>query len=229
MHPLDNVIWKALTTSQVKFAEASDLARRFQEEVSVLGAVREQSEEAYGSLANLTKSRTVGVLLEGAEAPHGWTVIAGGNLMQMLHENGSLMASAASDTPPFSDLGPADAPEMVALAELTRPGPFGPRTRELGRYIGIRQNGSLAAMAGERLRIPGYTEVSAVCTHPEFLGRGYARSLMMELMQRIIERAERPFLHVRSDNTRAIELYRRLGFTERAHLYYAVMRYSGKL
>lgn len=228
MHPLDNVIWKALTTSQANFAEVSALARRFQEEVSLLGAVREQSQEAYGSLADLTQLRAVGVLLEGAEVPRGWTVITGGNLMQMLHQNGSLMASAASDTPPFSDLGPADAPEMVALAELTRPGPFGPRTRELGRYIGIRQNGELAAMAGERLRIPGYTEVSAVCTHPEFLGRGYARSLMIELMQRIVERGERPFLHVRNDNTRAIELYRRLGFTVRANLYYAVMRYNGK-
>lgn len=227
MHPLHNVIWKALTTSQAHFAEASDLARRFPEEVSVLGAVYEQSEEAYRSLACLTKLRTVGVLLEEAEPPRGWTVIGGGSLMQMVRENGSLMSPAASDTPPFSDLGAADAPEMVALAELTRPGPFSLRTRELGRYIGIRQDGRLAAMAGERLRIPGYTEVSAVCTHPEFLGRGYARSLMIELMQRIIERGERPFLHVRSDNTRAIELYRRLGFTERAHLYYAVMRCSG--
>lgn len=228
MHPLNNVIWKALTTSQANFAEASDLARRFQEEVSVLGAVREQSEEAYRSLADLTRSRAVGVLLEGAEAPRGWTVIGGGNLMQMVHENGSPPSSATSDTPQFFDLSAADAPEMVALAELTKPGPFGPRTRELGRYIGIRQNGRLAAMAGERLRIPGYTEVSAVCTHPEFLGRGYARALMIELMQRIIERGERPFLHVRKDNTRAIELYRWLGFTERVHPYYAVMRYSGK-
>lgn len=205
------------------------MARRFPEEVSLLGAVCENSEDAYRSLAGLTRLRAVGILLEEAKPPAGWTVILGGPLLQMLHENGSPPSSAAADTPQFFDLSAADAPEMVALAELTRPGPFSLRTRELGRYIGIRQNGRLAAMAGERLRIPGYTEVSAVCTHPEFLGRGYARTLMVELMQRIIERGERPLLHVRSDNTRAIELYRRLGFTERAHLYYAVMRCSGKL
>ena len=83
-------------------------------------------------------------------------------------------------------------------------------------------------MAGERLRIPGYTEVSAVCTHPEFLGRGYARYLMIELMEKIIERGEQPFLHVRIDNTRAVELYQRMGFKVRKQLFYAVMRYAQK-
>jgi predicted GNAT family acetyltransferase len=128
------------------------------------------------------------------------------------------------DSPRFVELSAPESPEMVALAELTRPGPFGRRTHELGRYIGIRHAGALAAMAGEHLRLPGFTEVSAVCTHPEHVGRGYARLLMTELMRCILQRGERPFLHVRNDNTYAIELYRRLGFRERVQLYYAVMR-----
>jgi len=126
-------------------------------------------------------------------------------------------------------LGAADSPEMVDLAHLTRPGPFGPRTYELGDYLGIRngdgnQPGRLVAMAGERLRVPGFTEISAVCTHPSHTGRGYAALLMTELIERIHGRSEQPFLHVRADNARAIELYRRLGFTQRVLWHYAVVR-----
>lgn len=116
---------------------------------------------------------------------------------------------------------------MLALAQLTKPGPFGLRTRELGTYIGIRQNGQLVAMAGERLRVPGFTEISAVCTHPDHLGRGYAATLMTELMHRIRSRGEVPFLHVREDNTRAIPIYERLGFRKRVLLHFAVVRKPG--
>ncbi len=97
---------------------------------------------------------------------------------------------------------------MVALAELTKPGPFGTRTRELGEYLGVRQSHRLVAMAGERLHLPGYTEVSAVCTHPDYQGRGYARELMSILMRRIMKRGETPILHVRQENVSAIHLYR---------------------
>jgi predicted GNAT family acetyltransferase len=113
---------------------------------------------------------------------------------------------------------------MMELTALTKPGPFGRRTHELGTYLGIRRDGKLIAMAGERMKIPGYTEVSAVCTHPRHTGHGYARILMTEIMRRILGRGETPFLHVREDNTRAIELYRRLGFSERARLHLAVLR-----
>jgi predicted GNAT family acetyltransferase len=118
----------------------------------------------------------------------------------------------------FIELTAADAAEMFALATLTKPGPFGIRTRELGDYIGIRREGKLVAMAGERLRAPGFTEVSAVCTHPNHLGHGYATGLMVEIMQRILMRGETPFLHVRSQNQHAIDLYRRLGYVDR-HLF----------
>ena len=113
---------------------------------------------------------------------------------------------------------------MLELTTLTKPGPFGPRTHELGTYIGIRDGARLAAMAGERLKVPGFTEVSAVCTHPDFLGRGYAGILMSKVMQGVRERGETPFLHVREDNTRAIGLYERLGFTTRHKGHFAVLR-----
>ena len=118
----------------------------------------------------------------------------------------------------------ADVPEMVALATLTKPGPFVQCTRELGTYLGIRHDGQLIAMAGERMKVPGYTEVSAVCTHPDHIGKGYARALMTEIMRRIRERGEVPFLHVRQDNVRAIELYKKLGFRQRVVQHYAVIR-----
>ena len=113
---------------------------------------------------------------------------------------------------------------MLALARLTQPGPFGMRTRELGNYIGIRREGKIVAMAGERLRVDAYTEISAVCTHPAHLGRGFAAKLMTELAHRIRARGETPILHVRGSNTRAIALYERLGFETRVHLHCLVLR-----
>jgi predicted GNAT family acetyltransferase len=118
---------------------------------------------------------------------------------------------------------------MLDLATLTKPGPFGPRTHELGAYLGIRVEGKLVAMAGERLKVPGYTEVSAVCTHPEYAGKGYARSLMSEVMRRIRSRGEIAFLHVRQSNTRAVALYERLGFRTRMVVQFTVLRKSGFL
>ncbi|MEU1799596.1 GNAT family N-acetyltransferase [Streptomyces sp. NPDC019937] len=113
------------------------------------------------------------------------------------------------------DLGADSVAEMLDLVARTEPGPFRPRTHELGAYLGIRDNGTLVAMAGERLRPPGWTEISAVCTAPEARGRGHAARLINALAARIVARGERPFLHVAEANTGAIALYERLGFTTR--------------
>jgi len=231
MHPLDNPIWQALTTSQAHLAKIGTSARRFPNDITSLGAFPEPSEECYRSLASILEDdKATGVLFDyPAEPPSGWTVLGGAPLLEMVHKNGGpgLPSNSRVPEPEIRELTVADAPEMVALAQRTTPGPFGLRTRELGGYTGIHQNGRLAAMAGERLHVPGFTEISAVCTHPDFLGRGYAAALMTALMKNIYGRGEVPFLHVREDNLRAIALYERLGFTKRVVLHYRVLRRPG--
>jgi ribosomal protein S18 acetylase RimI-like enzyme len=227
MHPLDNVIWEALNTRQTAFAKSFGQGRRFVPEVSSLAGFREASPEGYQSLAELVGPReAIRVFLESPyEDRPGWTLLSRAPLVQMVRENGhALNSSTVRSTPEIVELNPRHSPEMVELAALTKPGPFDKRTHELGRYIGIFRERKLVAMAGERLKVPGYTEVSAVCTHPEFTGHGYARLLMTDLMQGIGQRGEIPFLHVREDNERAIELYERLGFRRRVVRHLAVIR-----
>jgi predicted GNAT family acetyltransferase len=226
MHPLDNVIWKALTTRQAEFAESFNQARRFTPEVSPLGGFREPTPEGYESLAGLVSPRgTVGLFLESPyQARASWNLVAGAPMPEMVYEGPSAPLSRESSGPEIVELGAADSLDMMALTALTKPGPFNQRTHELGTYVGIRRDGKLVAMAGERLKVPGYTEVSAICTHPEHTGHGYARILTSEVMQRIRSRGETPFLHVREDNVRAIELYERLAFRQRVLLHFAVLR-----
>jgi predicted GNAT family acetyltransferase len=228
MHPLDNVIWKALTTRQAEFAESFNQARRFMPEVSPLAALSEPTPEGYESLAALLGTGgTVGLFLEMPYQPRpGWSFVAGAPMPEMVYEDASaaLSRSSADSDPEIVELGAADSPDMMALTALTKPGPFNKRTHELGTYLGIRRDGKLVAMAGERLKVPGYTEVSAICTHPEHTGHGYARILTNEVVKRIRSRGETPHLHVREDNVRAVELYERLGFRQRVLLHFAVLR-----
>ena len=226
MHPLDNVIWQALTTRDAQFAESFDEARRFVREVGPLGAFCEQSLRGYASLAGLVGSGgTVGLFLDAPyEERAGWSFLVGAPLLQMIADNGAAPFARLDPHTELIELGPHDSAEMIELTALTKPGPFGTRTHELGIYLGIRKEGKLVAMSGERLKVPGHTEVSAVCTHPEHTGKGYAGILMTEVMKRIRDRGETPFLHVRQDNVRAIEIYRRLGFRERKLGHFAVLR-----
>jgi ribosomal protein S18 acetylase RimI-like enzyme len=230
MHALDNVIWNALTTRQTEFAESYAEARRFAPEVTSLAGFNAPTDAGYASLKGLIgDGGTLGLFLaEPYQARAGWELAASAPLWQMVCENGHApSASMESSWPELIELGVADSPEMMELTALTKPGPFGKRTHELGTYLGIRSQGKLVAMAGERLKVPGFTEVSAVCTHPQHSGRGYARVLMMEVMRRIRERGETPFLHVREDNARAIALYERIGFRRRVVAQLAVLRKIG--
>ena len=226
MHPLQNVIWQALTTRQAHFAESYNTARGFSREVTSLCAFPAPDKEGYASLAGLAgPGGTAAVFLDTPYEPRaGWEHVGGAPLQQMLCENGVAQPVATASHPGIVQLGAKDSPEMLELTALTKPGPFGSRTHELGGYVGIRDSGKLVAMAGERLKVPGYAEVSAVCTHPDHIGKGYAGALMIEVMRGIRERGEKPFLHVRCDNARAIALYERLGFRTRWQGHYAVLR-----
>lgn len=157
MHLLDNPIWNALNTAQAHLAVKHDQARKFRKDVSLLGGFSEPSNEAYDSLANLLDiGERAGLFLKGdPQPPPNWKILVSVPLLQMLHENvGSQPASSAAP-PVFRKLGATDVPEMLALTKLTKPGPFATRTCKMGDYFGIRKNGTLVAMAGERLRLPG--------------------------------------------------------------------------
>ena len=124
----------------------------------------------------------------------------------------------------FRPLAASDVPEMVALADLTKPGPFRDRTMELGAFFGIFEAGRLVAMAGQRLHLPHHVEVSAVCTHPDARGRGYARLLIAKVMEEIRQRGKVPFLHSLAENEAAVRVYRSLGFRERRMFELAVLK-----
>ncbi len=228
LHPLDNPIWTALTTSQSHFAQVSELARKFVPEVGPLAGFAEPTPEAYASLGKLVPvGNRAGLFLEApanrddVEAA-GFKIVEQDSLLQMIYSDCELPSREIE----FVPMTAADSPEMLALATMMKPGPFGTRTHELGTYIGVRREGQLAALAGERMHVPGFTEISAVCTHPNHSGHGYATALMVELIQQIRRRGEIPFLHVRLSNT-AIGLYRRIGFADRTVFHYTVIGKSG--
>jgi predicted GNAT family acetyltransferase len=224
LHPLDNPIWTALTTNQSRFAQVSELARKFVPEVGPLAGFEQPTREAYASLGKLVPvGNRAGLFLEApanrddVEAA-GFKIVEQDSLLQMIYADCELPAREID----FVPMTAADSPEMLELATMMKPGPFGTRTHELGTYIGVRREGQLAALAGERMHVPGFTEISAVCTHPSHSGHGYATALMVELIQQIRRRNEIPFLHVRLSNT-AIGLYRRLGFSDRRVFHYTVI------
>jgi len=211
-HPLDRPVWTALTGRQRGFAAGDARAVRYRPEINLLAAAADDSPEALAALAALVPVGGKIATVEGAETavPPGLTVVKQALLAQMILEH-----PVSAEPVDFLDLGDVDAPEMVALATLTEPGPFVEATHRLGAFIGIRIDGRLVAMSGERMRAPGLTEVSAVCTHPDWRGRGLAGKLMRVVMDRIIARGETPFLHSYASNVGAIALYEKLGFRVR--------------
>jgi ribosomal protein S18 acetylase RimI-like enzyme len=226
MHPLDRPIWNALTGPQANFAEVAGTARRFPPAVTTLGALETVDDAGYAALGSLQQPRELTALfLEDApNPPAGWKVVRTLPLSQMVHQQSNGTAPGGQEPKRWVELGSADEAEMLALAQLTEPGPFGTRTRELGTFLGIRKEGKLVSMAGVRLHVPGFTEISAVCTHPDHTGHGYAAELMLEVMARVRQRGETPFLHVRGNNTRAIQIYERLGYKLRRTFHLALVQ-----
>jgi predicted GNAT family acetyltransferase len=187
-----------------------------------MAAMRDVSHDCLHALHAIMKPGDIVGLFsaEPVAATAELKVIANMTIEQMVYMGSGASAAAGE----HATLTSADVAEMTQLVELTKPGPFFPRTIELGSYIGIRSGGRLIAMAGERMRFPGFTEISAVCTHPDHRGRGHSTSLVHTLMRNILDRGETPFLHVFTENTRAAALYRKLGFAYRRSLAVTVLK-----
>ena len=220
---LDNPAWHALTGPHASFAIGDDLVRRYPAEVAPFVAVRawDDPHKVWDALAELVgPGAEIGLSSTDELPPAGWETIGRGAGVQLVQTD-------ALNPRPDDEaivLGAADVPEMLALVERNQPGPFRPRTHELGRYIGIRRRGELIAMAGERLHPEGWTEISAVATDVEYRGQGLASRLVLDVAFHIQERGDRALLHAAATNVGAIAVYERLGFLLRRRTTFSAVR-----
>lgn len=214
--PLDNPAWSALTSLQAHLAQGDDFARRFRPAVAPFAAVGSLTGEAMKRLANLLAPGESAFLLALSDISS--LACAAGLRVDKLFDVLQMVDEGVSESDGLPDAYPldwADVDAMSRLARATNPGPFLPCTIETGHYIGVRENGRLIAMAGERMRMNGFVEISAVCVDSEHRGKGIAACLMSTLRTNIRNDGNVPFLHVRTDNASAIGLYERLGFEHR--------------
>jgi len=215
MHPLDNPVWESLQSRHASFARMRGGAGRYPPDVAPFVAVGSPEPGASADLAALVDEGE-SVLFVGPcpELPGGWNVQAPVPIAQMV------CASRLDEVagPAITELSGPQLADMLALTALVYPHYFRPRTPEMGRYLGIYQGNTLAAMAGERMGFDGYQEISAVCTHPDYTGRGYAQRLVAELTNSSFDAGRIPFLHVSNENKRAKTLYERLGYVQRTDI-----------
>ena len=235
--PLDNPAYAALTGPHRRFAEAigAGVLRYPAEVCPFFGVPYPIPDWRDPELAAAIRGRAVTMIGQTAESdmPSDWTPVFEGAGVQMVLDD----AASTIGTPPAAArfledhpavevlrLGDDDVPDMLDLVARTQPGPFEARTIDMGFYLGVRDEGKLVAMAGERLRPPGWTEISAVCTDPAYRGRGLAAMLVLRVAQQIRERGDGPFLHSAASNTNAIGLYEHLGFRLRRRFWFRSAR-----
>ena len=209
-HPLDNPVLSSLTGGHASFAEKHGNALRYPPDVVPFAALPGNPGPAdWADLAALAGPGTsLALAAERSGPPDGWQLLWGGEGVQLIDAG----VAAAEPDEDVVRLGRADVPEMLDLTARTKPGPFLPRTHELGVYLGIRRGGTLVAMAGERLKPPGWTEISAVCTDDAWRGHGFASKLIRMLVAVIRARGDTAFLHAVATNSGAIRLYEAMGF-----------------
>ncbi len=234
MHLLDNPVWHALTGPQRHFGIGEGPARRYQPDISPIAALENPlAAESWAALADIVKvGETIGLFGARSESvPDGWETQWRDPFLQMICTQRSFRAPISGTTAPMMrELHLSDGAAMVTLAGLTEPGPMEKRTVTIGRYLGIFDgNASLIAMAGERVRLDGFTEVSGVCTHPDHRGKGYANVLVASLARQIVERGETAFLHVKDGNSGAASVYEKLGFSVRAVRDIAALKKTGAI
>jgi ribosomal protein S18 acetylase RimI-like enzyme len=220
---LQNPVYNALLTGDKHLGFGNDTLRCFDEEISPFVGFAEGNADGFADLYELLPAgrKILYATPTPIVHPGGWQVQHEIKGLQFVYEGGKIEGK-------FSNLVPLQEEhvgEMIALARLTKPGPFSTRTIEFGSYHGIFDNEKLVAMTGQRLHPQNYTEISAVCTHPDHIGKGYAHALLQHQLQVIQHQGQQPFLHVRDDNERAIALYVRLGFTvSRPMIFYFMQR-----
>lgn len=226
-HPLNNPAWHALLSGNAALSQGNDYVKKFPENVSPIVGMMTYDNDHFNHLYQLADADRPVVLFSVDELsiPANWN--------QLVCLQGRQMTYEQTAIPPLQGdmdivtLSEDHIPQMLTLTKLTNPGPFSSRTIDFGRYEGIIINGRLAAMAGQRLQPLPYIEISAVCTHPDFAGKGYARQLLLRQVHYILSAGNVPFLHVRSDNHNAIRLYETLGFTTRTIVQFYVLQKTG--
>jgi GNAT superfamily N-acetyltransferase len=224
-HVLDNPAWNALISGNRTLSNGTERVKYFHPEVSPFVAMREQSMENFRLLYEAVphNSPVLFVSIAETEFPVEWTVLRVIKGRQMVFDQ---KAQVGDVTVKMRPLTQSDVPKMIELTKITDPGPFGPRTIEFGHYQGIFDGEQLVSMAGQRLHAFEYAEISAVCTEPTYLGKGYARQLLGWQIHRMLSVGNLPYLHVRSDNDRAIGLYESLGFWTRREVVFYVLKKS---
>lgn len=221
-HSLDKPIWSALATRHARMREGGELAVRYPRDVSPFVVGRDATSEAVAAMVALIgEGEEISLAEVAPPSPPPGISETRLPLFQMVWNRFPGAGESSFDIQPLDD---ADAADMLALATLTRPGPFRLRTHTMGRFFGVREGGQLIAMAGERLHAPGFHEISAVCTHPDHRGRGLGADLMRKVGARMLEEGDQPFLHTYASNATAIALYRKLGFEVRAEVTHAIWK-----
>src|SRR5258705_7037567 len=220
-HPLDNVVGRARKTRQFQFWAGDDRARRYMVDVAPFAGMQEVSPAGFASLLPLVPQgdRVAMFTIEPVHPADKIEILVAKTGHQMI----ATRVAAPIQPRDFECLDDSSVQDMLTLVEASRPGPFSVRTNKLGNYLGIRVDGHLIAMTGERMKLEGFTEISAVCTHPDHRGHGYAHDLVSAVAQAVLDRGGLPVLHVVSDNLPAIALYDRLGFTIRRTMHVTVL------
>ena len=225
---LKNPVYNALMTGDAQLSMGTGVVKYFDQEVSPFAGFPHEYEKGFDELYDLMPAgRRILYATPGSITKHkGWQLLTELKGLQFVYSGGEINSQA---TVQITRLTNENVDEMQKLATLTKPGPFASRTIEFGHYHGIFENGKLAAMTGQRLHVGDYTEISAVCTHPDHLGKGYAATLINHQLKLIHAQGKKPFLHVKADNDRAIALYERLGFkVSRGMNFYFLKRHDGE-
>lgn len=221
-HILDNPIWNALNSGNSNISIGNEKAKKFIKEIASFGGMRDNTESDFISLYELAEVGAPVILFATGELtiPAGWKILVDKELLQMVY---LLERPPLAEDPELVSLGEKDIPAMLDLTAKTKPGPFLSRTIDFGHYEGIFDGEHLVSMAGQRLHADPYMEISAVCTDPDYLGKGYAGRLILSMARRIIAASKIPFLHVLPENYGAIGLYEKLGFRTRKLMRFYVL------